>query len=76
MDINESQQGENNKKKCKICKHFCPYMYEYYDNGYKDNLPSEYGECRRFPPKPLLSDDAIFPVVGEFMWCGEFDNLT
>ena len=67
---------KSNKKPertCKNCRHFCAYVYEFDDDPSEDLLVSDYGECRRFPPKLVASEEQGFPVVEEHMWCGEFD---
>ena len=60
-------------KCCKICRHFCPYVYEFDADEPQDQLVSNYGECRRYPPKAISEEESIFPVVEETRWCGEFD---
>lgn len=62
-----------NKKCCKNCKHFCPIVYEYDDNESSYIDETDYGECRRFPPKPVPAEESGFPVVEHTTWCGEFD---
>jgi len=56
-------------KCCGSCRHFCPYLYEFEDH----DVETEYGECRRFPPKPVPAEEVGFPVVLKSCWCGEFD---
>lgn len=60
-------------KNCKSCRFFCPYVYEYEEDEPRDWIPSDYGECRRFPPKIVPDEESGFPVVNETSWCGEFD---
>ena len=60
-------------KSCKNCRFFCPYVYEYDTDEPSDLAVSDYGECRRFPPKLVAAEENGFPVVEENMWCGEFD---
>ncbi len=74
MDIifEENQPDPKGVKKCKNCRHFCAYVYEYDDNG-TDHMISDFGECRRFPPKIVPAEDSGFPVVEDTSWCGEFD---
>jgi hypothetical protein len=60
-------------KSCKNCRHFCPYVYEFDTDTPSEQLVSDYGECRRFPPKLVPAEDNGFPVVEETSWCGEFD---
>jgi len=62
-----------NPKACKFCRHYCPYVYEYDVDGSQDQLLSDCGECRRFPPKLVPAEEIGFPIVEESMWCGEFD---
>lgn len=71
-----SENGKANEKcnkTCKNCRHFCPYVYEFDEDVDSDQLYSDFGECRRFPPSPASHEEAVFPVVEETMWCGEFD---
>lgn len=58
-----------NNRVCKNCKHFCPFIYDFDDGG----IPTDYGECRRFPPKRVPAEESGYPVVEQDMWCGEFD---
>lgn len=69
----EFSSDPRKEKKCKNCRHFCPYIYEYDHDAPYDQLSSDYGECRRFPPKVMPPEDSGFPVVEDDMWCGEFD---
>jgi len=69
-DVKNNQKPE---RRCKNCRHFCPYVYEYDDDVDSDLMLSDYGECRRFPPKAVPSEESGFPIVEETMWCGEFD---
>ena len=69
-DFNANRKIE---KHCKNCRHFCAYIYEYDTDEPYDQLASDYGECRRFPPKLVPAEESGFPVVEETMWCGEFD---
>jgi len=55
---------------CKNCCYFHAYNYLYDDS----NIESDYGECRRFPPKPVPAELNGFPIVGNDCWCGEFDT--
>lgn len=61
------------EKRCKHCRHFCPFVYEYDADEPNDQLVSDFGECRRFPPKAVPAEESGFPVVEETSWCGEFD---
>lgn len=59
---------------CANCRFFQPYIYEMDGNQTETN----YGECRRFPPKGAVRTSdmaplAEFPVVNDDLWCGEFD---
>lgn len=65
--------GRKNDMRCKSCRHFCPYVYELDADDDDDQLLSDYGECRRFPPKRVPAEESGFPIVDESMWCGEFD---
>lgn len=56
------------EKCCKKCLYFVPYVYEFDDI----HMDSDYGECRRFPPKPVPTEECGFPVVEDTKWCGEF----
>ena len=67
------KQHPAHTKCCKNCRNFCPYIYEFDTNEPDNRLVSDYGECRRFPPKPVPSEESGFPVVHEDCWCGEFD---
>ena len=67
------QSKGKDAKKCKNCRHFCPYIYEFDHNDINDQLVSDYGECRRFPPKLVGPEESGFPIVEENLWCGEFD---
>lgn len=66
----EELDEELPEKCCQKCIYFRPYVYEFDDN----QMVSDYGECRRFPPKLVMSDERGFPVVEVESWCGEFDN--
>lgn len=78
--INEYPEGLDPyacNKCCKNCRYFCPYVYEFdIDQSLpdaEDQLVSDYGECRRYPPKTVGPQETAFPVVNENAWCGEFD---
>ena len=45
-----------------------PYIYEFDDTS----IPTDYGECRRYPPKCVQDEEIGFPVVQDNKWCGEF----
>jgi hypothetical protein len=47
------------EERCEACR--------YFDDG--DEL---LGRCRRYPPKIMSRDTAVFPAVGKDEWCGEF----
>lgn len=53
---------------CTHCKHYKPLE----DTG----MMLDYGECRRFPPSPLVDADGdpftMFPQVDEGDQCGEW----
>ncbi len=70
--LNENQDPMKTKV-CKKCRHFCPFLYDLDMDGDSDQLVSDFGECRRFPPKPVPTEQSGFPVVEENCWCGEFD---
>lgn len=59
--------------RCKYCAFFVPYTY---DLGEGDEVETDYGECRRFPPKPVPAEECGFPVVEDSTWCGEFSIRT
>jgi len=61
---------EQDYKRCANCRYFLPYMYEIDDT----ELASDYGECHRYPPKPVPAEQVGFPIVHEDVWCGEFDS--
>lgn len=56
------------KECCKQCRFFVPYIYEFDSH----NIPSDFGECRRFPPERVPAEEVGFPVVEDTSWCGEF----
>jgi len=58
-DENETENGES----CKHCRFFLPYLYEVDDNGSQDWMVTDYGQCRRFPPKAKDEETSIYPVV-------------
>lgn len=60
-------------KCCKNCRHFAPYVYSLEMDVNEDTMDSDYGECRRFPPKLVSAEESGFPIVQELQWCGEFD---
>jgi len=68
-----TQASPKANKCCKNCRHFCAYIYEIDNDEPEDILVSDYGECRRFPPKIVHPEERGFPVVEETSWCGEFD---
>lgn len=70
---NDIPDEKKMEKRCKNCKYFCPYVYEFDNDDSSDLMLSDFGECRRFPPKLVPSEDSGFPVVEENAWCGEFD---
>lgn len=61
------------EKRCKSCRYFCPYVYDFGEDEPNGGMVSDYGECRRFPPKLVADEESGFPVVEENAWCGEFD---
>ncbi len=69
----EGFETQRPPKSCKHCRHFCPYIYEFDTDEPDDQLVSDYGECRRFPPKAVSAEEVGFPIVEENTWCGEFD---
>lgn len=62
-----------NTESCKSCRFFIPIVYESNDMGSEDFGITDCGQCRRFPPKAKEEMEAIFPIVHEDSWCGEFD---
>jgi len=70
-DVSKSQEC------CENCRFYVPIIYEFDyqvdDTRSKDWGVTDCGECRRFPPKANKDSEAIFPVVNETNWCGEFD---
>ncbi len=60
---------------CVNCRFYVPYTYDFGE----EEVSTNFGECRRFPPKSaIISDDVTppaseFPVVEAQLWCGEFD---
>lgn len=76
MSATFEEYSDNNKpitKNCKSCRYFCPYVYDYSEDESGDWIASDYGECRRFPPRAVAAEEIGFPVVLETSWCGEFD---
>lgn len=59
---------EEDYRRCKNCRFFSPIMYKFDDT----ELESDYGECRRFPPKAVPEEEQGFPIISEDCWCGEF----
>lgn len=57
------------EEKCKQCRYWMPHIYEMDE----DHISSEYGECRRFPPRAMGIEEGRFPITHEDSWCGEFD---
>lgn len=68
MEEDFGDDYQEDYRRCKNCRFFAPIMYEFDDT----ELPSDFGECRRFPPKPVPAEEQGFPVVEEDNWCGEF----
>ncbi len=62
---------------CRNCRFFHPYTYDFGEDSVE--VETNYGECRRFPPKSAVSSDdctpptSDFPIVDCDLWCGEFD---
>jgi hypothetical protein len=73
MDITDERPMLRTVKICRNCRHFAAYVYENVADGIADQLTSDYGECRRFPPVIIEMEESNFPVVEENTWCGEFD---
>ena len=72
--LNENPKNDKtNFKRCKNCKHFAAYLYEFDVNESENRLVSDYGECRRFPPKMFTEEESGFVIIEENQWCGEFD---
>lgn len=69
----ENGDAKKIERKCKNCRHFCAYVYEYDEDVDMDRMVTDYGECRRFPPEASEGEESYFPVVENHMWCGEFD---
>lgn len=72
-DFSDNFKPKSVEKACKNCRHYCAYVYEFDASAPEDMLVSDYGECRRFPPKSVPPEETGFPVVEESSWCGEFD---
>lgn len=54
------------KECCKTCKFYKAH------NPFEDQFK---GECRRYPPEAKKNFKvAMFPIVTESGWCGEFDH--
>lgn len=66
--------GENTTqstdRKCQNCQYYKEYVYQYGDS----ENSAGYGECRRFPPRKVPTDENGFPLVEEDVWCGEFQE--
>lgn len=54
---------------CGNCRFYVPLTYDF-DDG---DVSTNYGECRRFPPKIVPAEEQRFPLVDDELWCGEFD---
>ena len=73
MDTLDEEPTLKNVKICKNCRHYAAYIYENDVGGHTDQLTSDYGECRRFPPQVVQEEQSNFPIVDDTTWCGEFD---
>ncbi len=71
QSLEEWESG--NFKSCKNCRFFCPYLYDLDVDHDNDQLESDFGECRRYPPKVAPPEESGFPIVEDTCWCGEFD---
>ncbi len=58
----------NDVKQCSNCKYWMVDTYDFDD----DSVESDYGFCRRYPPKNQEDDNNGFPVTHKETWCGEF----
>lgn len=66
----EDSETNTQYKRCANCRYFNRYTYDIDDT----EIDSDYGECRRFPPKKVASEENGFPIISEDCWCGEFDD--
>jgi hypothetical protein len=71
--MNIMEDEDDNFKCCKRCRFFSAYLYDLDMDIDSDHLVSDYGECRRYPPKVISEDACVFPIVQDSEWCGEFD---
>jgi len=70
--IDDEYTTQNNES-CKNCRFYLPIVYEVDLVGSEDWGITDCGQCRRYPPLAKEEVEAIFPVVHEDSWCGEFD---
>jgi hypothetical protein len=60
----------DNDKFCKNCRYWV-----HLGNGediIDDCSGLDVGMCKRLPPHPMPTSEAVFPIVAEDSWCGEY----
>ena len=60
------QESEN--QSCASCRYY--HAFEDEDPDADPDEPT--GDCRRYPPRLLLSRETMFPQVPKGEWCGEY----
>lgn len=58
------------KECCEECKFYLRYTYVFDE----DKIDADCGECHRYPPALVASDEKAFPIVQKTWWCGEFQT--
>ena len=57
--LNQEHDEKKTVKRCKNCRHFCAYLYDFDVDEHNNSLVSD--------------EESGFPIIEENMWCGEFD---
>jgi len=71
IDDDDVSPEETSKitKCCRNCRHFFASFYECDD----EDMESDVGECRRYPPEVDIDTGYAYPIVTRTLYCGEFD---
>ena len=60
-------------KRNETCSNCRFWVCDYFETDEYD-VPVDYGECHRFPPKAVGPEGTAHPITADDDWCGEFDS--
>ena len=69
MDENVENEPKTGEPSCGNCRFFVRHEYENLD------VITDYGQCRRYPPRRLSETESGFPLVIDDCLCGEWEQM-